>query len=189
MKCLRTGTAIFLLCACSAIKAGEIQQASVVFARDIYTVKFDGLIYVAPSEVYRLVTDHDHLYRLNDIVMESTLLTRTDASIKKRRVIMHICILIFCRDMKLVESLQENGKDELIATVVPAESDFRSGRTVWQVMPAGVAQSRLQLHSTFRPAFWVPPVIGPWLIRNKMEQELSVMMVRLEQYAEQDHGH
>ena len=91
--------------------------------------------------------------------------------------------------MKLVESLEENGKNELIATVVPAESDFRSGRTVWQIMPAGVAQSRLQLRSTFRPGFWVPPVIGPWLIKMKMEQELSVMITRLEHYAGKDRSH
>ena len=136
-----------------------------------------------------MVTDHDHLFLLNDIVLESTLLTRPDAPVKKRRVVMHICILFFCRNMKLVESLQEIGGNELIATVVPAESDFRSGKTEWRIMPAGAAQSRLQLHSTFQPGFWVPPVIGPWLIRKKMEQEISVMMQRLEQYAGPAHSH
>jgi len=29
----------------------------------------------------------------------------------------------------------------------------------------------------------VPPVIGPWLIKKKMEQELSVMITRLERHA------
>ena len=138
---------------------------------------------VAPAEVYRRVTDHNHLYLLNDDVMESVLLTPLGAPVKKRRVILHVCILLFCRDMKLVESLQENGKDKLIATVVPEESDFRSGKTVWQVTPVGVAQSRLDLHSTFRPGFRVPPVIGPWLIKKKMKQGLSVIITRLESYA------
>lgn len=174
---------VLLWCAHPEVKAGEIQQATVDFVHDAYTVAFDGQISAAPSEVYRLVTDHNHLYLLNDDVLESMLLTPPDAPDKKRRVVLHVCILFFCRDMKFVESLEENGKDELIATVVPAESDFRSGRTVWQITAMGAAQSRLQLHSTFRPAFWVPPVIGPWLIRRKMEQELSVMITRLEQYA------
>lgn len=136
-----------------------------------------------PAEVYRLVTDHNHLNLLNDDVMESVLLTPPDAPVKKRRVVLHICILFFCRDMILVESLQENGKDKLIATVVPEESDFRSGMTVWQVAPVGKTQSRLQFHSTFQPVFRVPPVIGPWLIKKKMEQALSVMITRLEHHA------
>lgn len=137
----------------------------------------------APAEVYRLVTDHNHLYLLNDDVLESVLLTPPDAPVKKRRVILHVCILFFCRDMKLVETLQENGKDKLIAAVDPQESDFRSGQTVWQVTAEGAALSRLQFHTIFQPSFRVPPVIGPWLIRKKMEQELSVMITRLEHHA------
>jgi hypothetical protein len=178
-----------LWCANPEIKAGEIQQATVDFAHGVYTVEFDGQLSAVPSEVYRLVTAHNHLYLLNDDVLESVLLTPPDAPVKKRRVVLHICILFFCRDMKLVESLEENGKDELVATVVPAESDFSSGRTLWQITPVGATQSRLQLRSTFSPAFWVPPVIGPWLIKRKMEQELSVMIARLEHYAGTAHSH
>ena len=185
-----TAFAVFLLwCANPEVKAGEIQQSTVDFVRGAYTVEFDGLVSAVPSEVYRLVTDHNHLYLLNDIVLESVLLTRPSAPVKKRRVIMHVCILFFCRDMKLVEFLQENGRSELIATVDPADSDFVAGRTVWQIIPAGVAQTRLQLHSIFRPGFWVPPVIGPWLVRKKMEQELSVMILRLEHYAGKVRSH
>jgi len=169
--------------------AGEIQQASVDFVRGTYTVEIDGLVSAVSSEVYRLVTDHDQLYLLNNIVLESRLLTRPGDPVQMRRVVLHVCILFFCRNMKLVESLQDNGSEELIATVVPAASDFKTGRTVWRVTPAGTAQSHFQMQSTFRPGFWVPPVIGPLLIRKKMEHELSVMMTRLEQYAGTVHGH
>ena len=183
MKRFTAIVAVILWCACPEVKAGEIQHATVDFARGVYTVEFDGQVSAVPSEVYRLVTDHAHLYLLNDDILESVLLTPPTAPVKKRRVVLHICILFFCRDMKLVELLQENGKNNLVATVVPAESDFRYGRTVWQVTPAGATQSQLQLRSTFGPAFWVPPVIGPWLIKMKMEQELSVMITRLEHHA------
>lgn len=189
MKWLLAVAAVLLLCVVQVVAAGEIQHASVKFSRGAYTVDFDGLIAAGPAEVYRLVTDHDHLRLLNDDVLESILLTLPDAPEKKRRVILHICILFFCHDMKIVESLQENGKDELIATVVPGESDFKQGHTVWRIMSGDAGRSRLQLHSTFTPAFWVPPVIGPWLVRKKMEQELSVMMVRLEAYAGKKQNH
>ncbi|MGH8119395.1 MAG: SRPBCC family protein [Gammaproteobacteria bacterium] len=155
----------------------------------MYTVKFDGRLAAAPADVYRLVTDHDHLYLLNDIVLESRLLTRPDAPEQQRRVVLHICILFFCRNMKVVESLLENGSDELVATIVPAVSDFKTGRTVWRITPAGTALSRIQMDSTFQPGFWVPPVIGPLLIRKKMEHEMSVMIMRLEHYAGTAPGH
>jgi len=180
---------VIFWCAFSEVRAGEIQHATVDYAHGEYSVEFDGQVSAVPSQVYRLVTDHDHLYLLNDDVLESVLLTPTTALIKKRRVILHICILFFCRDMKLVELLQDNRKNKLVAIVIPEESDFESGRTLWQVTPAGVMQSQLQLRSTFRPAFWVPPVIGPWLIKIKMEQELNVMITRLEQHAAAARSH
>jgi len=173
----------FLFLVIVSATAGEIQKSVIDYVHGEYTVEFDGQVAAAPAEVYRLVTDHDHLYLLNNIVLESKLLTRPDAPEQQRRVVLHVCILFFCRNMKLVESLQGNGSDELVATVVPAVSDFKTGKTIWRVTPAGVAQSRLRLQSTFRPRFWVPPVIGPLLIRKKMEHELSVMITRLEQYA------
>ena len=182
-------TFTFILLWCAGAGAAAIQQSSVVYSRGVYTARLEGLVATAPAEVYRLVTDHDHLYLLNDDVLESVLLTPPDAPVKKRRVTLHVCILFFCRDMQVVESLEENGKDKLIAAVVPQESDFRAGKTVWQVTPEGETHSRLHLHSTFRPGFQVPPVIGPWLIKKKMEQELSMMITRLERHAGAARGH
>jgi len=189
LKWLFIFAAVILWCAFSETRAGEIQHATVDYAHGKYTVEFDGQVSAVSSEVYRLVTDHNHLNLLNDDVLESVLLTPPTALVKKRRVVLHICILFFCRDMKLVESLKENGNNMLVATVIPAESDFGYGRTIWQVSPAGPGQSQLQLRSTFHPDFWVPPVIGPWLIKIKMEQELSVMITRLERYAGTAHIH
>lgn len=37
-------------------------------------------------------------------------------------------------------------------------------------------------------SFWIPPLIGPWVIKNKMPQEFSVMLQRLEQYANGQSG-
>jgi hypothetical protein len=36
------------------------------------------------------------------------------------------------------------------------------------------------------PAFWIPPVIGPWLIKKKMMEEGRVTIERIEELA--SHG-
>jgi hypothetical protein len=38
------------------------------------------------------------------------------------------------------------------------------------------------------PAFWVPPVIGPWVIRRKMEEEARLTSAGLEQMARSPAG-
>jgi hypothetical protein len=88
----------------------------------------------------------------------------------------------------MVEDIRENGSDMVVATVNPARSDFSSGRSEWKILPAGAGQTRIVLRRTLEPSFWVPPLIGPWVIKNKMVQELSVMLERLEQYANAETG-
>jgi hypothetical protein len=39
----------------------------------------------------------------------------------------------------------------------------------------------LQFTDTFEPDFWVPPVIGPWLIQRKLVRELTETMAYIEQ--------
>jgi Polyketide cyclase / dehydrase and lipid transport. len=172
-----------LLIAFLPVAAGEIQHASVMYERGVYTVDFVAQVTAGQPEIYRLITDHDHLHRLNGNILESALIDTPDETLKRRRVVMHVCILFFCRDVRLVEKLRENGVDEVIATVVPSQSDFRTGKTLWQVMPVTADKTRLRLQSKFQTVFWVPPVIGPWLIRKKIVQEMSQMINRLEQYA------
>lgn len=174
---------ILLLFACHSASSGEIQHASVVYERGVYTVDFVARVTAGQPEIYRLITDHDRLHRLNGNILESALIDAPDEPVKRRRVVMHVCILFFCRDVRLVEKLRENGVDEVIATVIPSQSDFRTGKTLWQVMPVTTDKTRLRLQSTFQTVFWVPPVIGPWLIRKKIVQEMSQMIIRLEQYA------
>ena len=171
-----------------AAHTAEILQARVDHHHGIYTVDFEGRVAAPPSTVYRLLTDHDRLSQLNSIVLESVLLPATNNSWKKRRVVLHVCILFFCRNMRLIEIIHENGEDEVVALVDPAGSDFRSGETVWRIAPAPAGYSRLHLRSTFEPVFRVPPVIGPWLIRHKIRKEMAVMMDRMELYAHPQRG-
>ena len=45
--------------------------------------------------------------------------------------------------------------------------------------------TELQFTETFEPDFWVPPVIGPWLIQRKLVSEVAetVMYIEAQQAA------
>lgn len=77
-------------------------------------------------------------------------------------------LLVFCFRARMVEQVEECAGGEVITTIVPDESDFLYRLSRWHIAPAGAEHARLQMSSTLHPAFWVPPLIGPWPLMLKM---------------------
>jgi hypothetical protein len=162
---------------------GEIRQASVQYADGVYHVEFDALVYAGQPEIYTLLTDYNHLYRLNDTIKESAVISEQGKLARKYRMRLQSCILFFCRSVVMVEDVVENGQDQVTTTIDPAQSDFSTGQSTWSILPAGTGLTSIRLSRNLVPAFWVPPVIGPWAIKRKMTDELVVLLERLELYA------
>jgi hypothetical protein len=65
------------------------------------------------------------------------------------------------------------------AVILPEFSDFRSGLARWQLTARGAA-TQLEFSNSFEPDFWVPPVIGPWLIKRKLVWEVTETAMYIE---------
>lgn len=73
----------------------------------------------------------------------------------------------------------------LQADLVPQRDAFR-GHGRWTVKPcrAKPIPTCMDAEIELNPVFWVPPVIGSWPIRSKMEQEALRSSQGLEQMAQ-----
>ena len=189
MKKTLTGFVLLQLLFGVNTQAGEISQASIEYSTGIYTINFDAVVNAPQKKVYSLLTDYGHLSRINDNITESTLLVASDASTEKFRLLIHACILFFCRETIMVENVSDNSKDEITATIDPNESDFKSGMSTWKILPVDEEHTSIMLYQKLEPDFWYPPVIGPWLIKKKIIKELSIMLNRLEQLAIDQHSY
>ena len=61
----------------------------------------------------------------------------------------------------------------LKAELLPHGGDFKAGRARWTVgaCPSAAPITCMDVRIELVPAFWVPPVLGPWVIRRKMVEE------------------
>ena len=59
---------------------------------------------------------------------------------------------------------------------------FESGSAVWQIRPVG-EHTRVYHESSLKPDFFIPPVIGNKLMKNKMQKDTLATFNRIECYA------
>jgi hypothetical protein len=74
------------------------------------------------------------------------------------RTVVRACAGFFCRNIERVERV-ERRDGELLATVIPEQSELKSGltRTTWQ---ADNEATNVTYLAEFVPNFWVPTAIG-----------------------------
>lgn len=167
--------------------AAEVLHTEVSHGAGRYTVVFEFQVAADAHAVRRILTDYDRLDRLSRVVQKSEQLSPGDDGRPRVRVVMHSCFLFFCQTARKLETITEFPDGRLITVADPAESDYRYSRVEWRIH-AEQAQTRVTYQAEHEPAFFVPPLVGPWIIKTRIRHELELMAERLEQLAQTPAG-
>jgi len=170
---------VVLLLMPPAALAGEILDSSVNHEGFIYSLSVKARIDAPLDTVYRSITDFDNLAAINPAIEESQLLATPTADTRRVRSVIRVCILMFCKRVEQLQEVTLLDDYAIEAVVLPQGGDFRSGVAHWQLTASGAATEML-FTNTFEPDFWVPPVIGPWLIKRKLVREVAETAMYLE---------
>ncbi|MEZ5541388.1 MAG: SRPBCC family protein [Pseudomonadota bacterium] len=157
--------------AAGGARAGAILDSSVTLAQGVYRIAVDARIAAPVATVYARITDYDHLSRINHAIETSHVL-RTDSPTRHRvRSVIKACVLFFCRRVHQVQDMTQDEGSRIEAHILPQQSDFHAGHALWRLEPAGT-DTLMHFRAQLEPAFWVPPLIGPWLFERKIVSEL-----------------
>jgi len=183
---------LWLLCALSpfAMPAHASRVRTVQVTRDggRFLINMHLGIDAPPPAVFRALQDYDDLARNNpDLRSARVERTRVPGRVRLFTTI-HTCVLIFCKTMHQEQIMTATASADggaLDAELVPGGGDFKSGHGLWIVKPCPTARamSCVDIQIELVPAFWVPPVIGPWVIRAKMNEEARRTAAGLEKTA------
>jgi len=175
--CMHLIAALLLLP--SAALAGEILASSVNHEGAVYSMSVTARIDAPLDTVYRSITDFDNLAAINPAIEESQLLATPAADMRRVRSVIRVCILMFCKRVEQVQDVTLMEGYAIKAVILPQDGDFRSGVAHWQLTASG-ANTEMLFTNTFEPDFWVPPVIGPWLIKRKLTREVAETAMYIE---------
>ncbi len=152
----------------------QIARAPVVWVRHgIYHVVVRFLVHAPVDRVFAALTDYRHLRRLNPEVRASTILGFPAPGHTLVQVEIRSCILFVCFHVRQTDDMTTRRDREIDGRIVPRLSNLRYGYAHWRLAAAGNA-TRVRLSSAVEPDFFIPPLIGPFILRAKLRHEIRV---------------
>ncbi len=175
---------VWMLIIDPGVRAAQVEHLEIERAGDDYKVSLRAVLNAPLAQVWYVLTDYARFHEVSPAIKESEILEERDARTHQVRTRASACVLIFCKETQQVQTMHQQAPGELAVEVDPAQSDFEFGQAEWQ-LDAGSGFTHLQFEARIRPAFWVPPLIGPWAIRHVLREEARATCDGLERLARQ----
>jgi len=125
------------------------------------------------------LTDYAHMYRLDPAIIDSEILPSPDAGVVRVRIRIADCIAFFCMKIDRVEDVRELQHGGLQVTTIPTLGSFKSGHAEWKILGM---EERTQViyQAQMEPDFFIPPLIGSYLVTQKLRQSILSSLVKIE---------
>ena len=159
------GTALALVLALlpAASQAMVVQSLDASLQEGVYRIALVVRLDAPVEDVAAVLTDYAVYRSLDPRIRSSAVLPSDDKDVELVRTVVRACAGFFCRNVERVERV-EHRDGELLATVIPEQSELREGRThtTWQ---AADTATNVTYHAEFVPDFWVPALGRRYAVR------------------------
>ncbi|QBQ56265.1 SRPBCC family protein [Nitrosococcus wardiae] len=135
----------------------------------------------APLETVRArLLDFNHMDRLHRSIQVSELQCSFPDGRHRVRVQVQFGILWFWFTLQSIQDFTWNERT-IQAVMLPEKSDFTHGEIHWDLTP-DKGDTQLQFRAELIPTFWVPPVIGPYLLKRILPEKAREIVQNLESW-------
>lgn len=165
------------------------------FAADLRDVRVerDGELYQMRSEVYFAVErvalyevfrDWNLSPQFSSWVVEARNLEPDDTGRPGFYIRNHGCMLFICKTLVREGYVADRPYEVIRASADAERSDFSISNETWRFESEGDG-TLVVYELDMEPKFWVPPVIGPWVIKRKLRNDGRDALDRIERIAQE----
>jgi hypothetical protein len=166
----------------SISSAAEFEELSVTEANGEYRLRIVAVLDAPADYVHIVVTDYKHAYRINPSVIKVEIQPSDHDGVVRVHNLSEQRVGPFCFNINWVGDILDTGDGDIRVKTVPEPGNFESGDAIWKIRPRG--ERTWVLHeSRLKPDFFIPPVIGENIMRNKMKTNTLDTFKRIECHA------
>jgi hypothetical protein len=133
-------------------------------------------------EVYDALLDYDQLAELSEAFTESGYIEPAADGAPRVYTKIEGCIWFFCRTVERYARLELQPKWQITAIAEPELSDADLSIESWTLRADGDS-TLIDYSLELEPGFWVPPLIGIWVIKGTIKRSAKETATRIEALA------
>jgi Polyketide cyclase / dehydrase and lipid transport len=163
--------------------SATIRALDVTRKSGLYSLEAETYIDAAPEAIFDVLLDYDRFGRISSVYKEYGFLDPAPDGTPIVYTRMEGCLVhFFCKSMRRVERLEAREPRYIRTTTLPEQSDFKYSMSEWTLTPEAMG-TRMTYHLEMEPNFWVPPIVGPWLLKRTLWRGGSHAINRIERLA------
>ena len=165
------------------LAAAELREIAVDHDGEVYSV--DSVVWfdAPPDAVYAVFADWDLSTQFSSAIVAAHDIEALEDGGPGFYVKNRGCFLFFCRTVERQGAVAATPGTRLEAIADPGLSDFSLSDERWTFESSrGGTLVNYSLRMT--PSFWVPPLIGPYVIKRKLREDGAEALDRIEAIAQ-----
>ena len=162
--------------------AAEVKWLKVKRKEGRIDITAEVAIDAPPPEVYYALLDYDQLAELSKAFTESRYIEPDADGAPRVYTKIEGCIWFFCRTVERYAKLELQPDWQITAIAEPELSDADLSIESWTLRTEGDS-TLIDYSLELKPGFWVPPLLGVWVIKGTMKRGSRDTAIRIEALA------
>ena len=167
-----------------AVQAADLRTVTVEYEKGFYTMQSEVWFDAGIDQVFDVFKSWDASPEFSSAIVEARDLAPDELGRPGYYTKMQGCVLFFCRSFERQGHVELEHNKVLKAFADPESSDFEKADEVWTFTEED-GGTVVTYDLMMKPKFWVPPAIGPYLIKRKLRKDGGGAIDRIEDIARQ----
>ena len=164
--------------------AAELRSVNVEYEDGHYFMDSEIWFDAGQEAVFNVFLDWDLAVDFSSVIIESKNVGPDEHGGMGFYIHNRGCILFFCKSARRNGSVTSEAFTVIRAVADPELSDFDLSEETWTFQAADEG-TIVRYALKMKPSFWIPPLIGPYLMKKKLRDDGSDAFNRIERIAQQ----
>jgi hypothetical protein len=176
-------TAVAALLLAHTAGTADLYDVKVEIENKRYYMQTEARFNASAEELYRVLTDYELFRKFTSAIVESNNVEADDQGRPGFFTRMEGCLLFWCQSFVRNGYLLLTPHENVVAITDPETSDFKFSEEHWELKEDGDG-TRMIYRFEMEPAFWVPPLVGPYVIKRSLRRGGADAIDRIEALAQ-----